>query len=208
MRIRSILTPVKDLTVLSTEDTAKKAVDLMEAEGFLSLPVVEGKTFIGFLSRQFIYETYFKEKQTDFEEFLSRPVKAFIHNRIDVVKENILIEEAADIFFNNKVRFIPVVNDQDEFIGIITQKALFGVITKIYGLNDTKISIVTDDFKGTLAKITETISKHGGNITNIVHLDTEVMGLREISIRLTAEDTDLIVKKIEEKGFKVKEYIK
>lgn len=208
MKVRAIMVPVNELTVLKPNDTAKYAIELIEKNGFLSLPVAENKTFIGFLSKQFIYDTFFKEEHQDIQEFLSRPVSSFIHNRVEPVRPDLFIEQAADIFFKNKVRFIPVVNDREEFLGIITQNALFGVLTKIYGINNSKISIYTDDFKGVLSKIAEIISKNNGNISNIALIDTEVMGIQEISIRVESDDTDKIVRKLEEKGFKVREYIK
>lgn len=202
------MTPVNELNVLKPTDSAKHAIELIEANGFLSLPVAEERTFIGFLSKQFIYEMFFKEKAGDIDAYLEKPVSDFIVNTIEPITPDLFIEEAADIFFKNKRRFIPVVGDQNEFLGIVTQNALFGILTKIYGLKDPKISILTDDFKGVLTKIAETISKNDGNITNIALLDTEVMGIQEISIRLEGKDIDKIVKKLEEKGFKVREFIK
>jgi acetoin utilization protein AcuB len=208
MKVRAIMVPVKELTVLKPTDTAKEAVELIDQNGFLSLPVADGKKFVGFLSKQFIYDTFFKEDHPSMEEFLSRPVITFIHNRVEPVTPDLMVEEAADVFFNKNVRFIPVVDANDQFMGIVTQKALFGVITKIYGLKRTKISIYTDDFKGVLSRIAEIISKNDGNIINIALIDTEVMGLQEISIRLDSKDPDRIVKRLEEKGFKVREYAK
>ena len=208
MRVRAIMTPASELTVLKPTDSARQAIQLIDDNGFLSLPVAEGKNFIGFLSKQYIYDTFFKEKQNDIDGFLSKPVSEFVFNRVEPVTPDLLIEEAADIFFKNKMRFIPVVGSQNEFLGIITQNALFGILTKVYGLHDPKISILTDDFKGVLTKIAETISKNGGNITNIALLDTEVMGIQEISIRLEGNDIDKIVKKLEDKGFKIREFVK
>ncbi|MDH8677713.1 CBS domain-containing protein [Fusibacter bizertensis] len=208
MRVRAIMTPAKELKVLQPTDSAKDAIQLIEDNGFLSLPVVENKIFVGFLSKQFIYDTFFKSGNNDIQTFLEKPVGEFLFNKVDAVTPDLLIEEAADIFFKNKRRFIPVVGDQNEFLGIVTQNSLFGILTKIYGLHDPKISILTDDFKGVLTKIAETISKNDGNITNIALLDTEVMGIQEISIRLEGKDIDRIVKKLEEKGFKVREFVK
>lgn len=208
MRVRAIMTPASELTVLKPTDSAKQAIQLIDDNGFLSLPVAEGKKFIGFLSKQYIYETFFKQKPDDIEGFLTKPVSEFVFNRVEPITPDLLIEEAADIFFKNKMRFIPVVGSQNEFLGIVTQNALFGILTKVYGLHDPKISILTDDFKGVLTKIAETISKNGGNITNIALLDTEVMGIQEISIRLEGNDIDKIVKKLEDKGFKIREFVK
>jgi acetoin utilization protein AcuB len=208
MKVRAIMVPVSELTVLKPNDTAKDAIALIDKNNFLSLPVAENKKFVGFLSKQFIYDTFFSGDHPDIQEFLSRPVSSFIHNRVEPVGPDLFIEQAAEIFFSKKVRFIPVVNDREEFLGIVTQNALFGVLTKIYGMHNSKISIYTDDFKGVLSKIAEIISKNNGNISNIALIDTEVMGIQEISIRVESDDTDRIVKKLEEKGFKVREYIK
>lgn len=208
MRVRAIMTPASELTVLKPTDSAKQAIQLIDDNGFLSLPVAEDKKFIGFLSKQYIYETFFKQKPEDIDGFLTKPVSEFVFNRVEPITPDLLIEEAADIFFKNKMRFIPVVGSQNEFLGIVTQNALFGILTKVYGLHDPKISILTDDFKGVLTKIAETISKNGGNITNIALLDTEVMGIQEISIRLEGNDIDKIVKKLEDKGFKIREFVK
>ena len=202
------MTPANELKVLKPTDSARHAIQLIEENGFLSLPVAEDRKFIGFLSKQFIYEMFFNDRASDIEAYLDKPVSDFIVNTVEPVSPDLFIEEAADIFFKNKRRFIPVVGDQNEFLGIVTQNALFGILTKIYGLKDPKISILTDDFKGVLTKIAETISKNDGNITNIALLDTEVMGIQEISIRLEGKDIDRIVKKLEEKGFKVREFIK
>lgn len=208
MRVRSIVTPANQLITLSPKDTAKQAFKLFEDNGILSLPVVDGKVFVGLLSKQFVYDCFFKEDGNDLETYLQKPVIHFIRESVETITEDWFIEEAANLFVQNKMRFIPVIGDQNDFIGIVTQKSLFKLLTRIYGLEDSKIVIVSDDFKGTLAKITETIYKNGGNITNIAHIDAEVMGLKEISIRIKADAVEKIVEKLEEKGYKVREFVK
>ncbi len=208
MRVRAIMTPANELTILRPNATAEEAIKLIEDNGFLSLPVAEGDCFLGFLSKQYVYDRYFEEKPEDVSTFMQRPVSDFVHHRVTPIDQSLLIEEAADLFFKNKIRFLPVIDDRDKFLGIVTQNALFGILTKIYGMKHAKISILTDDFKGILSRIAETIAKNDGNIKNIALLDTEVMGIQEISIRLEGDDIDRIVEKLEEKGFKVREYIK
>ncbi len=207
MLIRSLLTPSNKLTTLGLNDTVKSAIDIIEKNGFLSLPVTDGDKFIGFLSKQYVYEKFFESGEKDFEEFLKKPVKDFAYMKVEPVKDNIFIEEAADIFLNKQVRFLPVINDFGNFIGIVTQKALFQVITKVYGLEDAKIVIHSDDFAGILLKISDVIYKHGANITNIAQMDTQVMGIQEISIRLEGANLEKLPEKLQSKGIKVKEFI-
>ena len=70
MLIRSLLTPVNKLTTLGLNDTVKSAIDIIEENGFLSLPVTDDDKFIGFLSKQYVYEKFFESGEKDFEAFL------------------------------------------------------------------------------------------------------------------------------------------
>lgn len=205
MKVKAIMTHASKLTLLSPNDTAKNAIDAINEKGILSLPVVEGKKFVGFLSKQFVYETFFREGATDIKSFLERPLSTFMHNRIEPIRPDLPIEQAAKIFFENNVRFIPVVNEQDDFVGIVTQKVIFGLLIKIYGLEDPKIVVNTNDVKGVISKVADIISKNGGNITNIVQLDTSVKGVRQISIRVIAKDIDKIRAKIKDNGYQLGE---
>ena len=203
MKVKAIMTHASKLTLLSPSDTAKNAIDAINKKGILSLPVIDGKKFVGFLSKQFVYETYFSEKVSDITSFLERPVTTFMHNKIEPISPNLPIEQAAKIFFENNVRFIPVINEQEEFVGIVTQKVIFGLLTKIYGLEDPKIVVNTNDVKGILSKVTDIIARNGGNITNIVLLDTSVKGVQQISIRVTGKDINKIRTKIKENGYQL-----
>ncbi|MCT4543344.1 MAG: CBS domain-containing protein [Vallitalea sp.] len=208
MHISKILIKANELITVSIHDSVGKALNVIEENGLLSLPVVEDKKFIGILSRQFVYETYFKEDGGSKEDFLRRKVEEFMKTKIpSVLNENMLVEEAATMFFeNNKLRFIPVVNEEDELIGIITKKSILKRFKSIYGMNEPRLVIYIYDFKGRLAKMTDIIAKAGGNIKNIVKTDTEVLGLQEICLRVEADDINKVVKSLNSHGFEVREF--
>ena len=157
MLIRPIILPANKLTTLSTKDTAQKAIQIIEENGFLSLPVVEEKKFLGFLSKQFIYDEFFKSGETDYNKFFQKTVAEFITTPLEAVRESTPVEKAAEIFFASKIRFLPVVDNDNNFLGILTQKALFDVIIKVFGLHDAKLVILASDFSGVIAKISEII---------------------------------------------------
>ncbi|MBP1925076.1 acetoin utilization protein AcuB [Sedimentibacter acidaminivorans] len=207
MLIRSIIMPANKLITLSTKDTAQKAVQTIEENGFLSLPVFEDKKFVGFLSKQFVYDEFFKSGETDYNKFFQKPVAEFITTPLEALKDSTPVEEAAEIFFKSKVRFLPVVDSDDRFLGILTQKVLFDIIIKVFGLKDAKLVILASDFSGVIAKISEIIYKNGANITNIVQMDTGVMEIKEISIRLEGDGLEKIVEKLKNNGVKIREFI-
>lgn len=207
MLIKPIILPANKLTTLSTKDTALNAIQIIEENGFLSLPVVEEKKFVGFLSKQFIYDAFFKSGETDYNNFFQKTVAEFITTPLEAVKESTPVEKAAELFFTSKIRFLPVVDNNDNFIGILTQKALFDIIIKAFGLHDAKIVILASDFSGVIARISEIIYKHGANITNIVQMDTGLMEVKEISIRLECDNLEKLVEKLKNNGIKVREFV-
>ena len=101
MLIKSLVTPVNSLIKLSTEDTAQRAIEIIENNGFLSLPVFKENQFYGFLSKQFIYDQFFKSGESDFNIFFQKQVSDFITSPQETVKDSIHVEEAAEIFFKS-----------------------------------------------------------------------------------------------------------
>lgn len=207
MLIRSILIPKEKLTVLSPSATISEALSLIESRGFLSLPVVDEQNYLGLISKEHLFESFIRSGSCDFKAFGEQSVHQYIQHPVAPVKEHLFIEEAADIFFRQHVRFLPVIGTGDAFLGIVTQKALFAVVTKVYGLLDAKIIIHSNDFIGSLSKILSIIEKSDVNVSNIAQLDTEVMGIQEISIRVVGDKLDKLVERLKEKGIKVKEFI-
>jgi acetoin utilization protein AcuB len=207
MLIKPIILPVNKIITLSPNDTAEKAIQVIEENGFLSLPVVEDRKFLGFLSKQYIYDEFFKSGETDYKKFFQKTVSDFISTPLEAVKDSTPVEKAAEIFFKSKIRFLPVVDNNGYFVGILTQKALFDIITKVFGLYDAKIVILASDLAGVIAKISEIIYKHGANITNIVQMDTGLAEFQEITIRLECENLDKLVEKLKNSGIKVREVI-
>lgn len=207
MLIRSIMIAKEKLTTLSPDITIKEALLMIESKGFLSLPVLADNKYLGLISKERLYEKFIQSGSCDFDGFGQAKLRDYVEQPVQPVPDTLYIEEAADIFFHQHVRFLPVVGVHGHFQGIITQKSLFSVITRVYGLLDAKIIIHSDDFVGSLSKILSIIEKSEVNVTNIAQYDTQVMGIQEISIRVVGGQLEKLVDRLKEKGIKVKEFI-
>lgn len=196
--------PFVDLKCISIDNTIEEALAIIDEHQLLSMPVVDNRKFIGVLSKQHIFETFYREHTGTKEEFRAIKVKEMMRTKLVTISEDRPIEEAATIFLNSKFRFIPVVDKKDELLGIITQQAIFKEYQKLFGDNYNTVTIYSYDYKGTLAKIAETIAKNDGDIKNIVIINTETMGLQEFFVRIDAEHFDSVVKALEKKGFDVR----
>ena len=204
MKVKTIMIPFPELKSVSVDNTLREALQIIEDNQLFSMPVVDGKKFIGVLSKRYVYETYFKEFEGTKEEFLDKKVIELMKTRLETISVEKPIEEAALMFINSKVRFIPVTNEKEELVGIVTQQAIFKQYQKIFGSKKETFVVVTYDFKGVLARISEIIARHGGNIKNIVQIDTETIGLQEIFITVEGKDFDKVVKALIKNGFDVR----
>ena len=196
--------PLVDLKCISVDNTIEEALAIIDEYKLLSMPVVNRKKFVGALSKQHIYETYFKEFTGTKEEFVAQKVQEMMRTKMISISEDTPIEEAATLFISSKFRFIPVVDKKEELLGIVTQQAIFKEYQKLFGEDYNTVTIYSYDYKGTLAKIAETIAKNDGNIKNIVIINTETMGLQEIFVRIDSEHFDGVVKALVKKGFDVR----
>lgn len=191
MQVKVIMLPMKDLQCISIDDTIGDAMKKINEHNLLTLPVVEGKVFKGVLSKQYTYEMFFCEYNCSKEEFLQLKVREMIKTKIATIDKDMQIEEAAALFISSKVRFLPITNDKNELEGIVTQQAVFKHYQKQFGSTEyDSFTVLCHDNKGTLKNIADVIAKGGGNIKNMVYIDTEVMGIQEIFFRVETDDFD------------------
>lgn len=205
MRVKAIMMPFSKLTCISVENTVEEAMKIIDEQGLLSLPVVNGREFIGVLSKQYMFEKYFRDFSGTKEEFVSKKVQEFMRDKIDTIGENTRIEEAAAMFIHSKVRFIPITNEKNVLLGIVTQQAVFKEYQKIFGNKHNSMAIYTYDIRGVLGKICELIAKEGGDICNMMVIPTDILDLAEIFLRVEAKDFERVVRALERHGYDVRD---
>ena len=206
MFVRAIMTPADDLITIRSNQTLKEALEIILEEGFLSLPVADGETFVGYISKMYIYEKFIESGESDFETFLLEEVRYYAFMNMEPIHDSTYEEDAAEADFRNRVMLFPVVDRRNRFQGIVTQRSLFEVVLKVFGLKDAKITIYSQDFVGSLVGILEIIQRHGSNITNIAKYDVGIMGTQEISIRVEDKNPEALVERLKSKGVKVREF--
>lgn len=205
MRVRAIMLPFAKLNCISVDDTVEKAIAIIDEHELLSLPVVDGREFIGVLSKQFVFEEFFHSENCGKEEFMQKKVQEFMKTKIDTMSDDVRIEEAAVRFIKSKVRFIPVTNEYNQLLGIVTQQAVFKQYQKMFGEAHNSLVIYNYDNRGALAKLAETIAKAGGDICNLLIMPTDLMDLVEMFLRIEAKDFDKVVKALKKQGFDVRD---
>ncbi len=207
MIIQALLTPRIDVHCVAPDDTLKKALSTLESEGFTTFPVVEGSKFLGVITRRIIFEEYFKSGSENREAFLANNlVKDFIITDVQIANSSDLLDEVLFRFLDSRYDFLPVISD-GRFIGIVTRNAMLNAFIKGMGLNKKahKIAVLVNDFKTTLAKLTNLISNQNADILGIVSFDPEIMNLKFVEITVRTEFFKQLVDILELNGFSVRE---
>lgn len=203
--IDNVLVLKENLLILNSKQKIKDALHKIEGVGYLSLPVVDDKKFIGSISIYHIYQKFYKLKEEERVKFLEEPILEYINKDIPFLYDNQIIEDALDIFSIKNIPFLPILDKDNDFIGIVTQKLIFESFSNILGYHQgTRFTIVTYDVKGKLAQITKIITKSNANIISIVVDDPKIkMSLKKVIVRFEADNVELVRGRLEKEGFKI-----
>lgn len=205
MIVRSIMLPQNKLITVSPQDTIKTALEVIEKNNLLSVPVTFDKKFYGSISKERIYAYYF-EKSPDkaclLDDFM---VENVMRTDVPTIEPQENLEKAVHFLETNHISFVAVVNIYGDFEGIITHNAIFHEFTEVFGVNKGKrLSVIAFDIPGQIARLSKIIYENNGNIISCVVIDPEsVTDVRETVLRINADNFDLIVQKVKEAGFNV-----
>ena len=133
MNIAFFITPKHQSVCLNKDATMRQALEKMEYHRYTAIPIVDKKgRYVGTLTEG---DLLWKMKNTPnltFEGTNKIPLKKVPKNMSNhPVSINAEIEEVIDLIM--KQNFIPVVDDQKIFVGIITRKAVMSYLRRIAG---------------------------------------------------------------------------
>ena len=124
MNILFFLTPKANCEYLQEDDTMRQALERMEKAGYSALPILrKDGTYCGTLTEGDLLWALKKLCVMDLKQTETHTIMEIAHrrdNRPVSVTTNIedLITKATD------QNFVPVIDDRDKFIGIVTRKAI------------------------------------------------------------------------------------
>lgn len=210
MYVEKYMLEKSKLNTVDLEDSLESALKEIEAGNFLSLPVLSGNEFKGYLMKETIYRKFFDYEGDSKEEYLKDiKVKDIYTDEYKSIQEDELVEEASYLLKEFRTPFLPVFNGNNEFVGILTHTAIFNVFSQILGLGrGSRLVINFFDIPGQLAKLTEVIKKEKVNIVNFSALDTGVMNIYKVILRAdtkSEKELDDLIEAIEEAGFRIED---
>lgn len=209
MLVKNHILAKEFLTLLSVKDTVKTAVEKMNEGDFLSLPVVDGEKLIGYVMKATIFEKFFFEDTCDREKFENQSIEPFVEKVIKALDPNDGIDEASIAIKKLNIPFLPVIDKDDRFLGILTHEAIFKAFSDLFNLGKGRQMIIyIFNIPGQLSRLLNVFRREGINVPSMVVMDAKVMGILKVQCRIEVSSNEAfneIVQLVEKEGFKTGE---
>jgi predicted transcriptional regulator len=186
-----------EIMPLKTSDTGKEALSWMDEYKVAHLPIVNNETFLGLISEQDIYSlNNVEEVLGNHELSLTKPSVNEHQHLYDVLKQ---IQE-------NGLTLIPVLDDNENFLGSITIYNLMKFLANTYSVHNPGGVIVLElsvmDYN--LTEISNIVESNGAKILSLFissHYESTRM---EVSIKVNKIDIGAILQTFDRYGYYVK----
>jgi acetoin utilization protein AcuB len=126
-------------------------------------------------------------------------VRDAMTEKVIVVEEECPLEEAALVMAEHKIGCLPVVQGK-RLVGIITETDLFNLFTEQLGARSTgvRLTLVINDVKGELSRLTGRIAKVGGNIIRLTTLPAQNVDQQVVTVKVEDAPQEALVAALSE----------
>ncbi|HDR7792328.1 TPA: CBS domain-containing protein [Bacillus luti] len=201
MRVKYHFLPKQQVTFCKMNDSSEVALQIMNEMGFRAIPVLaeDEKKFKGIIYKVDLLE---KQCESGLEQLSAGDMlensNAFIFEKDSFFRAFYVIR---------RLPFLSVLNDYNEFVGILTHSNVFDVIEDSFGMRTGGyiLTIATQDCKGTIKELGALLKAY--NIGGLFTLDNGDQYIRRVIVNISDELNEKrlkkLIEKIEKKGFRV-----
>ncbi|MEE3424179.1 MAG: CBS domain-containing protein [Erysipelotrichaceae bacterium] len=198
---------------IGPDQSVSEAIDLMSENGLHRLPVVDKNGKLAGLITEGVITSNTPNNSTSLSVFelnylLNKlTIKDIMIKDVITIGKDALLEEAATILRKNDIGCLPVVEEDNTLIGIITHNDIFTAFIDLLGYNHvgTRYVIsVEEDRTGILEDICRVFKEQDVSIANMAVYNSS----RGIEIVVIVHGFDDITGKLEKAGYKVTSVMK
>lgn len=182
-----------DLITVDPDTSVMKASQILKENDIRRMPVMSDGKLVGLVTDRDLKEASPSKATTlDMHELyylLSElKVRDIMAKRVLTIKENDTIERAAVTMLENRVTGLPVVDNDGNLAGMLSQGDIFRVLISITGVyrGGVQFAFMLEDRPGSIKEVADVIRKHGGKMMSILtSYDNVEEGSRKVYIRIT-----------------------
>ncbi len=212
-KVKDVMT--KDVICTESDASISRLIDIMKANNIHRVPVVDhNKKLVGLITEGTISEngggmaTSLSIYELNYLMSKTKVETVMVKNVI-TVKDYDLVETATERMLTNDIGCLPVVNDDNEVVGIVTQNDVFSTFLTMlgWGHKGARITVSVKDEIGTVGKLSKIFVDQNINIQSIGVYPQED-GTADLLIRCDSVVNDELMKALEDAGMKINEVYK
>lgn len=203
MFVRSRMT--EKVVTTTPQANLREVLTVMKQHNFEGLPVVDdNKKLVGIITVWDIHEALTKSVLNGGELGAGTLVADIMSHKVVTVLPEEIIEEAAYVMEANDLWVLPVVSQEEQLVGIITESDIYDVFVEMLGLKQpgTRITLRVEDKPGKLAEIVQLVKAHQVSIISIATFQPD-QNYRNIVLRLKTPEVRRLVADLRQKGLRV-----
>ena len=204
MFVKSIMKPKHQCVVVQAEDSLETVLKLLESKGIDGVPVLNGDTYEGIVTKNSIYENYFKFPGSR-DDFLQQiKAKNIATHQEELLGEDELFEKT--LLKLKDFPLLPVVDFNKNFMGIVTRYDFLELFQSAFGMKrqGIRITCTSVETEGRIAKLTEIAHQYHVHIISLVTFDEDDQLVRRIVLKVGASSNlEKFTKKLQEAGFRI-----
>lgn len=127
VNILKYLTPKSEVACLKSDMTIRQGLEKFKAHGYTCVPVInDDGTYYGVISEGDFLWTIVEDDNIVIQQLEDKKIKDMVHKNIPSCKMDMSIEEI--IRFITNFNFVPIVDDRNILMGIITRKSIINYL--------------------------------------------------------------------------------
>lgn len=204
MFVKSVMIPKFKSYTIDHDKTIKEALEKLEEHHIDGLPVLDGESYVGIVTRYGIYENFFTAEQTKEDYLQNTQVKEIVTH-----KEHYL---SGDEIFENTLLdlkdfpLLAVLDDNQKFLGVVTRYDVLAQFQSAFGMNKPgiRIAFTSSETEGRLARLADIAQQFHEQIISLVTFDETDRLIRRIVMKIEKKNNvDKFIEKLEGSGFRV-----
>jgi acetoin utilization protein AcuB len=190
----------KNVITVKKDDSIENLTNLMNINKINHLPVVSDNKVIGIITRsdvrQAITSLKYNKTKSQVSDFMTRDVIT--------VKKYDTLEDVLLLIYNKKVGALPVIDEDNNLIGIITRHDILRAFIKVTGLDKSGITVILkiEDKPEVLERLIHTLNQTKCKILSFFTLEKD-NNYRLISIRFDCINKMYIENILKKEGYKI-----
>jgi len=182
----------KNVITVDVDDSMQDAMKRMKQNDIRMLPVLKKGRLVGIITDRDLKRSAASDATTlDVHELLYLVSKIKVGNIMTknpiTVPQNFTVEETAEVLLRHKISGAPVVDQNGQPVGTITQTDLFRVLISLTGVckGGIQFAFQLEDRPGSIKEMADIIRLYGGRMVSILtSYDGVPEGYRKVFIRM------------------------